>query len=272
MVRKLLFIALTLIINQTAFSEDIIHVFKKGDTLYSLSKKYNVPLNEIVELNNISDPMKIREGFKIVIKKENKIYTVKKGDTLYSIAKKHSLNIRKLLEVNKITEKSIIKVGQKIYLPVTIDSNGSQKVVIKKPSGNEAEIIKKNPKPAGNLKKKKNDFFWPVDGKIEKLKGKLQGSRISADKGDPVYSVSSGRVVWEGPYRGFGRVVFIESSGGYVYVYGGNEKTRVSVGDVVEPGSEIGMIGFNIHESKPGIYFSVYKNGEPVDVEKAPRL
>ena len=30
--------------------------------------------------------------------------------------------------------------------------------------------------------------------------------------------------------------------------------------------------GLNIHENKPGIYFSVYKNGEPVDVEKAPRL
>ena len=41
---------------------------------------------------------------------------------------------------------------------------------------------------------------------------------------------------------------------------------------MVEPGSEIGLIGLNIHESKPGIYFSVYKNGKPVDVEKAPRL
>ena len=262
---------LTLFITQSLFSDDLVHIFKKGDTLYSLSKKYNVKLSEILELNNIKDPMKIREGYKVIIKKEKNIYIVKKGDTLYSIAKKNDLKIKELLKINKFTQNTIIKVGQKIYLPVTIERNTpGPELIVKKPANTGKEPVNKTKLTA--VKKNKTDFFWPVDGEIEKLSGKLQGSRISADKGDPVYSVSTGRVVWEGPYRGFGRVVFIESSGGYVYVYGGNEKTRVSVGDLVEPGSEIGLIGLNMHESKPGIYFSVYKNGEPVDVEKAPRL
>ena len=271
MIRKYLFFVLTIFITHTIFSDDLVHVFKKGDTLYSLSKEYNVKLKDIIELNNIKDPMKIREGYKIIIKKGNNIYTVKKGDTLYSIAKKNDLNIKELLKINNFTQNTIIKVGQKIYLPVTIEDNTGPEVIVKKPGETGHKPVNKS-KQTVVVRKNKNDFFWPVDGDIEKLSGKLQGSRISADKGEPVYSVSSGRVVWEGPYRGFGRVVFIESSGGYVYVYGGNEKTRVSVGDLVEPGSEIGMIGLNIHESKPGIYFSVYKNGEPVDVEKAPRL
>lgn len=255
---------------QFSFTEDLIHIINKGDTLYSLSKKYNIPLNEILEINNISDPMKIREGYHLIIKKDtyNKIYTVKKGDTLYSIARKNSIGIKELLEENEITKKTVIKVGQKIYLPVTIIKNKSGKKTDEK-SFSEKKIAAVN---AVKKTKTGNDFFWPVEGQIEKLKGKLHGSRISAKKGEPVYSVSSGRVVWEGPYRGFGRVVFIESTGGYVYVYGGNEKTIVSVGDVVEPGSGIGFIGLNMHEKKPGIYFSVYKNGEPVDVEKAPRL
>ena len=271
MIRKILIFILIPCITQSIFSDDLIHIFRKGDTLYSLSKKYNVELNSIMDLNNIDDPSKIREGSRLIIKKEKNTYIVKKGDTLYSIAKKNGVSVKELQKINKITQNKIIKVGQKIYLPDTIIKDTSTEVIVKKPvdSGKEQENKNKIPVTA---KKNKTDFFWPVDGKIEKLSGKLQGSRISADKGDPVYSVSSGRVVWEGPYRGFGRVVFIESAGGYVYVYGGNEKTRVTVGDIVEPGSEIGLIGLNIHESKPGIYFSVYKNGEPVDVEKAPRL
>ena len=88
MIRKYLFFMLTLFITQSLFSDDLVHIFKKGDTLYSLSKKYNVKLSEILEINNIKDPMKIREGYKVIIKKEKNIYIVKKGDTLYSIAKK----------------------------------------------------------------------------------------------------------------------------------------------------------------------------------------
>ena len=266
MLRKSFFIYIFfLIASQLSFSNDIIHTMKKGETLYSLSRKYNVSVDDILKLNNISDPQKIRAGQKLVIKKENTLYKVKKGDTLYSIAKNNSISIKELLEINKINEKTIIKVGQKIYLPVTIKKDN----IVQKKTGVSS---KKNTEKTTVYKNTDNNFFWPVEGEIKKLKGKLQGSRISAEKGETVYSVSSGRVVWEGPYRGFGRVVFIESNGGYVYVYGGNEKTRVSVGDLVEPGSEIGLIGLNIHENKPGIYFSVYKNGKPVDVEKAPRL
>ena len=270
MLRNCFIYILLLFTVQLSYS-DVTHVLKKGETLYSLSRKYNVSVDDIMEMNRIDDPSKVRDGLELVIKKENNTYTVRKGDTLYSIARKNKVNVNELLKINEFNKKTIIKVGQKIYLPVKIDSNSSQKNELTRISvDNKAEETKN--RVAVVTKKDKNDFFWPVDGKIEKLNGKLQGSMISADKGAPVYSVSSGRVVWEGPYRGFGRVVFIESSGGYVYVYGGNEQTRVSVGDKVEPGSEIGLIGFNIHESKPGIYFSVYKNGEPVDVEKAPRL
>ncbi len=241
--------------------EELIHIIKKGETLYSLSRKYSVSLDDILKINNIDDPQTIREGYSLIIKEDKNTYTVKKGDTLYSIARSNNVGIKELIDENNITKKTIIKVGQKIYLPDTI-KNQNDKIAVKE---------EKIPSAVKNTVNK-DDFFWPVDGQIEKLNGKLQGSKISAKKGEPVYSVSSGRVVWEGPYRGFGRVIFIESDGGYVYVYGGNEKTIVSVGDMVEPGSEIGYIGLNIHENKPNMYFSIYKNGEPVDVEKAPRL
>ena len=46
---------------------------------------------------------------------------------------------------------------------------------------------------------------------------------ISANKDAIVHSVSTGKVVYEGQYRGMGRVIYVESANGYIYIYGGNE-------------------------------------------------
>jgi len=86
-----------------------------------------------------------------------------------------------------------------------------------------------------------------------------------------VISVSSGRVIWAGPYRGFSRVILIEGKNGYTYVYAGNEETLVTVGDTVMPGAEIGRLGKNVHQGVPQLYFLVYRNGKPVDPSLAPR-
>jgi murein DD-endopeptidase MepM/ murein hydrolase activator NlpD len=83
--------------------------------------------------------------------------------------------------------------------------------------------------------------------------------------GDGVRSVSTGRVVWVGPYRGFGRVVFVESTGGFVYVYAGNDRILVEVGDRVRQGMEIGRLGKSAHLGGARLIFMVYHNGRPID-------
>ncbi len=121
-----------------------------------------------MSINNITDPMKIREGYKLLLKREKNTYTVKKGDTLYSIARNNSVNIKELLEINKIASNTIIKVGQKIYLPVTIEIDNKPLTT----GSNTGKIVEK---PVETVKKPnivKNssnaDFFWPVEGEIVK--------------------------------------------------------------------------------------------------------
>ena len=78
-------LAFFLSVQSVLYSADTLHVLEKGETLYSLSRKYDIPLSVILEYNAITDSRKITAGQAISIPER---YRVEKGDTLYSIAKK----------------------------------------------------------------------------------------------------------------------------------------------------------------------------------------
>lgn len=107
----------------SAYTSDIVHIIKKGETVYSLSKQYNIPMNEILKHNKIKDASKIKTGQKLYIPvKENsstaiKKYKIQKGDTIYGIAKKFGVKRAQILNLNGLTEKSVIKVGQVLKIP-----------------------------------------------------------------------------------------------------------------------------------------------------------
>ncbi len=108
----------------------IIHVVKSGDTIYNLSKKYDVPVEKIIKDNQISDPQKLSIGQSLVIFPNDIIHVVKKGDSLYKIAKLYDTSISNILANNPtISNPDIIYVNQKITIPSsfklrTIDVNG----------------------------------------------------------------------------------------------------------------------------------------------------
>lgn len=99
---------------------DNVYVVKSGDTLYSIAKKYNLTVNELKELNNLTtnnlslgqildveSPVSITEN----------VYVVKKGDSLYSIANEFETTVDTLKTLNNLTS-NLLSVGQKILLPV----------------------------------------------------------------------------------------------------------------------------------------------------------
>jgi murein DD-endopeptidase MepM/ murein hydrolase activator NlpD len=224
------------------------YVLRKGDTLYQVSRRFDVPVSVLQAYNQIKNPGQLREGSTIEIPAG---YTVRKGDTLYGIARGHGVELEELARLNGIGPKATLKVGCRLFLPAASGSRGSLQE-------------KEAPPAAGPL-------FWPHPGRREALSGRITGALIYGKAGDRVLSVSPGRVVWVGPYRGFSRVVLIEAENGYTYVYAGNEETLVTVGDRVQQGTEIGLLGKNAHQGIPQLYFLVYRDGVPVDPSQAPR-
>lgn len=92
--------------------ECIVYTVKKGDSLYSIAKKYNTTVEEIKRYNNLNSNL-LNIGDRIVIpcnvgndyKDQNNnyvSYTVIKGDTIYSIAEKFGTTVSKIKELNDL--------------------------------------------------------------------------------------------------------------------------------------------------------------------------
>ena len=87
------------------------YIVDKGDTLYSIAKKFDTSVNKLKELNNLSSNM-LSIGQKLLIPiGEETTYVVKSGDTLYSIAREFNTTVDKLKELNNLSNNTL-SIGQ----------------------------------------------------------------------------------------------------------------------------------------------------------------
>lgn len=94
-----------------------IYTVVKGDSLWLISQKYDVPVDDLIELNNL-ETVNLQIGDKLKIPKvsSKKTYTVKKGDSLWSIAKDYNISVEELKLANNLTS-NLLSIGQKLIIP-----------------------------------------------------------------------------------------------------------------------------------------------------------
>ncbi len=239
---------------KTTPSKTISYTVKKGDTLWSIARKYNVRVSTLASYNGISNLNRLKIGQRLKIpqgsakyksspKKVSYLYyTVKKGDTLWSISKRFNVSLRTIMGLNGLSEKSILRIGKTIKIPY--NSSYSTGVV----------------------------FLWPTRGRLTSpfgwrlLRGKRQyhtGIDIANRTGTPIYAAASGVVSFSGWIRGYGRVVIISHSYGYKTVYGHCSVLLVRTGQYVRQGQYIAKMGSTGYSTGPHLHFEIRKNGKP---------
>ena len=88
----------------------------QGDSLWKISKRYNIPVEELIRINNLTN-IDLQVGDKLLVPKiEEEIYTVVTGDTLWSIAKKYNVTVTDLKNKNNITN-NLLSIGQQLIIP-----------------------------------------------------------------------------------------------------------------------------------------------------------
>lgn len=278
------------------FSQNISHIVEKGDTLYSLSKKYGVSVDDLRSANAISGS-DLYAGQKLIIpaKKNDKrvtyeSYTVKAGDTLYSIAKRSEITVDELRRLNLLDSSAVLKIGQNLKVPAqsgaAVQSDSAAQNAGASSSGIALSVPDTSSSARDNLSligsdkdpraysKKNGDtsLVWPVKAsEVVYVAGKISGVALTGAKNEHVTAIRSGTVMFSGIYRGFGQVVFVQSANGLIYVYTGLDTLAVTKGQKVNYGQQLGIIGSDPISGKNLINLMVFKNGSPMDPAKAPR-
>lgn len=100
----------------TSTSSNNTYKVTNGDTLYSIARKYNISVDELKRLNNLSSNNLLIGQILKVPNSNNLDYVVKKGDNLYSIANKYGVSVKDLMNLNNLKNTNL-SINQKLIIP-----------------------------------------------------------------------------------------------------------------------------------------------------------
>lgn len=125
--KKILFVLVVAIITMTASAQNgnyVSHTVAKGETLYSISKRYNTTVEEVIKFNPGSSE-KLSIGQKLIIprntvakEKSGKTHTIKPGETLYRLSKMYNVTTEEICAANPGLSINNFKAGEEIIIPV----------------------------------------------------------------------------------------------------------------------------------------------------------
>lgn len=250
---------------------------QKGDTLYAISRKYDVSISELIDVNNLDEPYTLNVGQTLKLPHAAS-YTVAKGDTLYSIARKNDVDVHTLSKINNIKSPYTLYVGQTLNLSNTPVHKNSTKVYAQNNSAKTKSVqtVDTANKTASNKQirassrskaisvSRKSKFMWPVNGAIVSNFGivgkgrRNDGINIKAALGTNVKAADKGVVAYAGnELKGFGNLVLIKHADGYITAYAHNAKLFVKKGQTVLRGEKIATVGSTGSVNTPQLHFEV---------------
>lgn len=119
----------------------------KGDSLYSIARRYGLSVDELKRLNNLSSNV-LSIGQKLIVSFNNNdsgdnVYIVKKGDTLWSIANNYNVSVNELKSINNKTSNSL-SIGEELIIPGISSGENVSTIVYVVKKGDSLYSIAKN--------------------------------------------------------------------------------------------------------------------------------
>jgi murein DD-endopeptidase MepM/ murein hydrolase activator NlpD len=258
-----------------------LHRIRKGENLWSIAKKYNTDYKNIISVNNINNPNRLNPGNTILVPNRNGInHKILKNETLTGISRKYKIKKNTITAHNKI-KNEIIREGKYIFIPdasepeIKISKSSvknSKTTNIVYPEDEEPGDI-----PSGRLTgNDRQKFIWPISGGITSSFGKRInpisnksnfhcGLDISAAIDTPVKASADGETIFSGWKKGYGRVVILKHSDGYITVYAHNKTNIANSGDQIRQGEILAYSGISGAVTGPHLHFEIRKYLTPLN-------
>ncbi len=232
-------------------SETIEYIIQPGDTISGIALSFGVSAATILWENNLTLTSFIQPGNKLRILPVNGLtHKVKSGDTLIAIANSYGAKTDEIIKFNKLkSDGSDLTAGESLIIPNGVKQYQATAVATtqySQPSYNKVSIP-----PSSRSSPSDSGFIWPsamrmitqyfswfhsgvdISGPV----GQARGSAIYASKSGVVEVSQCG---WN---AGYGCYIIIDHGGGYKTLYGHEDALLVSVGQYVETGQTIGLMG-----------------------------
>lgn len=225
----------------------IYHTVKPGQTLYRISRTYEVNENYLARVNGISDPSQLPIGTRLFIPRAERVLPVQ--------VIKPTITSKAVTAPVAIPEKE--KTAPSLRQQPTINKPTSAPV---KP-------------PAPKTKATKvEELQWPLRGKIvhsfskEAKAGAGKGIEIGVRAGSDVAAAKAGKVIYSGDgVNGYAFLIILQHENDLFTVYGFNRENLVKQGDFVSQGETIALSGVPPSGGKPRLHFEVRKGKLAVD-------
>jgi LysM repeat protein len=94
------------------------YTVQKGDSLYTIAKKFGTTMDELVNLNGLTDTtLQIGQRLMVPASIQPMVYVVKPGDSLYTIARRFDVTVDAIVKLNSIKNPTLIRPGQELMIP-----------------------------------------------------------------------------------------------------------------------------------------------------------
>ena len=206
-----------------------------------------------------------------------RVHEVKPGDTLTSLAKRYGVTVAAIVKANKLSGVNPpIKVGQHLAIPASETATAAtHRSSVAQPGVAAAAgpVAAPASQPPPRLALAVPDFAgdapslgWPAEGPVVSTFGHRRsgwhgGIDIKAPLGTPVQAAAPGVVVTAGIETRYGLVVKIEHTAGFMTVYAHNDVNLVEVGDRVDGGDLIALVGNTGRATTYHVHFEVRRDG-----------
>ncbi len=122
------------------------------------------------------------------------------------------------------------------------------------------------------LSKLKRKLSWPVKGRLLRSFGsrkqgylKWKGVLLAAPIGRQVHTIHNGTILFSDWLKGYGLLTVIDHGNGYMSLYAHNQTLLKSVGERVETGEPIALVGQSGGQDQAGLYFEIRHQGKAVN-------
>ena len=250
-----------------------------GDTLYSISRKYSVPVNDLAVMNNLAAPFALYAGQRVrvpnlatakVAAPAPKATTPAASTATKSTKTTASVTTTKPATTAKTTAKPTTPAkatNTKTASTQKAPAKPAAKTTTKSATNNKEKISSDPSQKLPSITARSSSkFSWPVRGKIlsgygAKPNGLVNdGINISASKGTAVLAAENGVVAYAGnEVRGMGNLIILQHADGFMTVYAHMDSMAVRRGARVTVGQKIGTVGQTGKVDKPQLHFEIRK-------------